>query len=469
MPRKRRCSPPPTAHRLAAWLSLAGGITAVAPKQIRFLPSDDDLRSFHDFWQYRLYALQQARVAVLQRPNRFERALACMPYAYSYSGGGECCRLSFCPYCNAADAAAAYERIRRVVQSRRNAIGFVANRLSSSEKLSQLPHDLQAYFAGIDHPPAVDFPGADDSLGSIIKYTIWPHALKKGQVILRSRHLRAVSAEYARLVYDVFLKTRKAPLDQDKGWTWQNPFGFNSQEMAAHKSEDYAVRPAPVSLARAAAYLFQYPVELLTEDPQRVADVINAMTKLRMSTVRGVLRSALPLSPQRFPLQFVPTNPKGVGCVDWVLSQLPVADESLVASEFAHIFGVARADTFAALSPALALPVYWLGDVKVKIADLVRPTKSSELYQAVAKYRPAQPGDRHALVFTGIGQGPMVMSTWPPVLTDYRSACNDGAALDDVAMFVNVRAKGRHYTLETPKSFGHRCLWTARREKEQSS
>lgn len=172
-----------------------------------FLPLDDDVNAFREFWNYRLRLLRDAGVEVLQRRSRFERAVKCKPYAFSYAGYGECCRLSFCPYCNAADAAIAYERMQRV-QSRRKEIGFVANRITTCEDLSAIPRDLQAYFGDsrlwLSTPP----PRPNEPFGTIIKYAIWP-ARQEDKAVLRSRYLHAVAADYARLVYESFLKRRK--------------------------------------------------------------------------------------------------------------------------------------------------------------------------------------------------------------------------------------------------------------------
>ena len=344
----------------------------------------------------------------------------------------------------------------------------MANRITTCEDLSAIPRDLQAYFGDsrlwLSTPP----PRPNEPFGTIIKYAIWP-ARQEDKAVLRSRYLHAVAADYARLVYESFLKRRKRSPKNVEGSTPFNPYAQDQEELDAHNSEDFAVRYAPVSMARAAAHVFQYPDELLTEDPERVAKVINATMGCRLSTVRGVFRSALPLNPQQFPLHFVPTNPGGVGCVDWAISRLPVVDECLAAREFARIFGLTTAKSFDAISRALGLSFYWLGKISVTLADLARPKKQSDISQAIARHRPVTVSKRHALVYVALAGGLKVLSTWPPVPRETRSARNRDAIADSELMVSNVLANGTYYTLETPRSFAHRWFWISRSQQGQPS
>ena len=120
--------------------------------------------------------------------------------------------------------------------------------------------------------------------------------------------LDALTADYAKEVYDLFLF-----LMRNKPY---NRHDLPEREGRIFDINDKGVRCAPVSLARAAARLCQYPEKLLTAPPERVAQVVNALANVRMSIVRGVFRSSRPFDPQTFPLQFVPTNRDGAGLVN---------------------------------------------------------------------------------------------------------------------------------------------------------
>ena len=146
----------------------------------------------------------------------------------------------------------------------------------------------------------------------------------------------------------------------------------------------------PFSLAKAAARLYQDADELLIGDPERVAKLINKIDDTRLSTVRGVFRTATPINPKGLPLQFVRTNANGVGAAGWVMAHSPGADEATAAGEFARAIDLPGAATFAALSFALDLSLYWLGLVPITMQALACPSKKSELAMAVAKHRPAK-------------------------------------------------------------------------------
>ena len=150
--------PPPTAHRLAAWLSLARGLVLAPAKAIRFPPTDDDVQTLVDLWRQRVAELRDAGVGPLQNRRVYERALACRPHAFAYAGPGEVCRLPFCPFCHAADAAAAYERVRRAAEDGGKGVGFLLGQRTRRLALD----DLQA---GV--PPALA--PAAGALGSIRK------------------------------------------------------------------------------------------------------------------------------------------------------------------------------------------------------------------------------------------------------------------------------------------------------------
>jgi hypothetical protein len=100
----------------------------------------------------------------------------------------------------------------------------------------------------------------------------------------------------------------------------------------------------------------------------------------------------------------------------------------------------------AALSGAAGLPLYWLGRVEVDPRDLLRPSRRSALYRAVAAGRPKRPGERHALVLLCPGLGLLALSTWPPVLTDQPGTTS----------FLNVSCRGRRYGAEEVEVFGRR-------------
>src|SRR5262245_9117494 len=179
--------PPPTPHRLAAWLSLARGLALAPARAIRFPPTDDDVQTLIELWRQRVAELRDAGVGPLRNRQVYERALACRPHAFAYAGPGEVCRLLFCPFCHAADAAAAYERVRRaVVECRGKKIGFLLGQHTRRLALE----DLQA-----DVPPALA--PAAGALGSIRKDAAWPADEAPGGVIVATRVLSAVPAAEA--------------------------------------------------------------------------------------------------------------------------------------------------------------------------------------------------------------------------------------------------------------------------------
>jgi hypothetical protein len=83
---------------------------------------------------------------------------------------------------------------------------------------------------------------------------------------------------------------------------------------------------------------------------------------------------------------------------------------------------------------------------------LARPRKSSAIYEAVTRHRPPAPGDSHAMVCLTPGLGMMALSTLasPP---EERIRCGI-----DTAVALNVRVRGKRYTLETADSFARRLL-----------
>ena len=148
-----------------------------------------------------------------------------------------------------------------------------------------------------------------------------------------------------------------------------------------------------------------------------------------------------------------------MGLARWnILAHSDGVDEDFAAREVARAFGLPGADNFAALSLSLGMPLYWIGRVPITMNALARPSRKSELAQAVAKHRPRKMPDRHALVCVCPDQGAMVLSTWPSV-PDLRLSCNAKAACGYEALFLNVQINGRSYTIETPKSFRHQRAW----------
>ena len=142
--------PPPTAHRLAAWLSLARGLTQIPANRIRFPPTDDDVQTLIELWRQRVGELKNAGVRALQNRQVYEVALACAPHAFAYAGSGKVCRLAICPFCHAADAAAAYERVRRAIERGGKNIGFLLGQRSRWLRLD----DLQAGMPRLLDPAA---------------------------------------------------------------------------------------------------------------------------------------------------------------------------------------------------------------------------------------------------------------------------------------------------------------------------
>jgi hypothetical protein len=162
--------------------------------------------------------------------------------------------------------------------------------------------------------------------------------------------------------------------------------------------------------------------------------------------VRGVFRTALPIHPSRFPRQFVPTTPVGVGVADKVAALLPNADEAVAVREFASALGVAPAASFASLSRTVGMSLYWLGRFEVEMRDLVRPSRTCALYQAVAQKRPKRPGACHALVFLWPGLGLFVLST----------GLEGSLWIHNTTVIGNVPLRMRRYLGETVESYRKR-------------
>ena len=190
MARKRRRTPPVTAHRLAAWLSLAQGLNHSKAHEIRFPPSEDDVGSFVHFWRARLRVLREAGVRALGRPTNFNVAAACKPFAFSYAGHGQSCRRWFCPFCNAAAAAETYERLRRVVDRYGKSIGFVMNRETTREGLSDLPSAIRSFL--VRSKSGRNY-GQTDPSASIIKCIVWPHEYRDETAVVQPWTLRRAS------------------------------------------------------------------------------------------------------------------------------------------------------------------------------------------------------------------------------------------------------------------------------------
>jgi hypothetical protein len=426
--------PPPTAHRLAAWLSLARGLALAPAKAIWFPPNDDDVQTLVEFWRRRVAELRDAGVGPLRNRPVYARALACRPHAFAYAGRGEVCRLPFCPFCHAADAAAAYERVRRAAEERGKGVGFLLGQYTRRLTLEDLRAEV---------PPALA--PADGALGSIRKDAVWPAEETSDKVVTAERVLSAVPPAAAEAVFQVRKKLSKARATHGHGVTFAEA-GLDAHEVTIACAGHYAVRRAPLSLARAVGHLCQYPAALLTAPADAAAAVLDRMAGRRTSSVRGVFRTALPVHPRLFPLQFVPAQPGGTGVAARVASLLPHADEAFAARECARALGVPPAVSFAALSGAAGLPLYWLGRVEVSVGDLARPSRRSALYRAVAAGRPKRPGERHALVLLCPGVGLLALSTWPPVLPDQH----------DTTGIVNISCRGRRYGAEEVEVFGRR-------------
>src|SRR5262245_18848043 len=175
--------PPPTARRRAAWLSLARGPAPAPGGAIRFPPTDDDVQTLSELWRRRVAELRDAGVGPLQNRQVYARALACRPHAFAYAGPGEVCRLPFCPFCHAADAAAAYERVRRAAEDRGKGVGFLLGQRTRRLALDDLRADV---------PPALA--PADGALGSIRKEAVWPAEGAPGRVVMAERVISAVPA-----------------------------------------------------------------------------------------------------------------------------------------------------------------------------------------------------------------------------------------------------------------------------------
>ena len=198
-------------------------------------------------------------------------------------------------------------------------------------------------------------------------------------------------------------------------------------------------------MACAVGHLYEYPAELLRLPAPDAAEVLNAVAGRRSSSVRGVFRTALPIHPRRFPLQFVPTQPNGIGVADKVAALLPHADEAVAAREFARALGVAPVASFAALSEAVGMPLYWLGRFKVEVRDLVHPHAAPPCTRLFPK-APKRPGARHALVLLYPDIGLFVLSTWPPVRPDQHNTTS----------IYNVSCRGRLYGGEEVENFARR-------------
>lgn len=463
--RLRRRSPPPTAHRLAAWLSVARDVGATY-----FPPAEDDVDALQRVWSWRLAELRAAGVRALRDAGAFARAADCKPYAFAYAGPGERCRLSFCPFCNAADAAAAFERVRRVVRRHGKEVGFLVNQVTGGVDVDSLAHGPEAAFDRCRESRGEDLrwpllpPG--EAKGTLLKYTAWPTQRWNGapMAALAARALFVVPRAQARLVYEAHRKLkaiRKAYPGQRFFWDQLRELGLGPEAEDALCSGNYEVRPARVSLANAVAHVFQFPAALLTAPAEAAAEVINRTAGHHMSKVRGAFRSPLPINPRLFPLEFVPTDPVRAGFAGLAWSLTPEPPEGPLARELARLLGQPAADTFAALSARLGFPMYWLGRVDVTGRDLLgrTQTKKSALYQAVAKHRPPRPGRCHALVAVHPEVGPIVFSSWTTdpwakqwvLFREHKEEIG----------YHDVRIRGRAYVLELADSFAERLRFAA--------
>ncbi len=347
----------------------------------------------------------------------------------------------------------------------------------------------------------------DSSLGSIARYAVWPHATIDGKAVLAARILAAVPRRQADQLLAARRRLRQAndeiraaratpeePVEQDlapalpsvEGMDLPEPstedlliqqmeekeslraararpghlptpvagsyesMGLDRSVIGLINSGSYRVRPTPVSMARAVGHVFHYPADLLTADPDAAAAVLGRLAGRRRSSVRGVFRTSLSVNPRYYPLQFVPTNPKGAGVAVRILSRQPDAEEGPLARDFAGMLGIEPVDTFEQAARAVGMPLYWLGRIDYTIAELVRPKKRSALYQAGAGRRPKRPGLRHALVYLHAGLGLMVLSTWPPVNWDAWPASDQSVVVS------GGRLRGRAYTLQEAGHFARR-------------
>ena len=162
----------------------------------------------HKLWRQRVGELQCAGVLSLQNRQVYERALACAPHAFAYAGPGKVCRLLFCPFCHAADAAVAYERVRRAIERDGKDIGFLLG-----QRTRRLALDvLQAGTPRLLDPP-------DGARGLILKDMVWPAEDMTGKVILAERVLSAVPASVAKAA----LSRPKKVWEAAKKWGGHGP------------------------------------------------------------------------------------------------------------------------------------------------------------------------------------------------------------------------------------------------------
>jgi hypothetical protein len=441
----------------------------VAAKTIRFPPGEDDVYALQVFWRHRLDQLRDTGLEALQSQRAFEHAAACKPYAFAYAGKGKMCRRPFCPFCTAADSAAAFERAHRVVQRHGGDIGFVVNQVTARVPVEDLPDDPIGllYETGsimIDPTRFEDL--LKRALGSLARYSFWPHDKMPEKAVLAARCLAAVPRERADRVYAARRKYREAvrraqqperELARELGVPYAprqlspRKLGLDRQNLQTLDSGDYGVRSSSLSLARAVAHVYKYPAALLTAPAEEVVAILNRLARQRLSAVRGLFRTSLPLNPRGFKGPFVPTRPDGAGIASFVAALLPEADEGLAAREFARALQLPAAGTFVEASRALGFPVHWLGRVDLPIAALVRPSKKSELYRAVAEHCPRRPGEDHALVCLVPGVGLMVLSTIKVAPTD----------LGEEVGVLGVQVRRQRYTLLTADSYA-RSLERAR-------
>jgi hypothetical protein len=98
-----------------------------------------------------------------------------------------------------------------------------------------------------------------------------------------------------------------------------------------------------------------------------------------------------------------------------------------------------------------------MGTVNITSEDLFRPSKDSELVQAVKKNRPRSPGERHGLVCLSPGNGLWVFSTWPPVVLPASFPIEESALPPSgLPLLANVSLRGIRYAAQPIETFAHR-------------
>ena len=412
------------------------------------------------YWRDCLDRLRDAGSKALRNHRTYELAITCKPYAFAYAGEGESCRLWFCPFCHAAEAAAAYERAWRVVGRLGPDVGFVVGQDLARVDLDDLPPDpsellgaafrLRAGSRGAAAPAR--------SRGVLIRLSAFPHEYRPGVVVVTGRTLVAVDAARAKATYEpkrqVQEAVRAARAAGRYGVITFAELGLVWEDIARLYSGRYAVRPSAYSLARAVAHVCQYPVDLLDAPP--AAAVIDRLAGVRLSTTRGVFRDPIPVHPSRYSPRCVPTRPQGAGVADALLAQLPSPTEAMAARVFARELGLPPAASFAQAARSLGQPVYWLGLVEgglIRQFAAWRGKTQTWLWRAATVCR-VRASEQHLLVCLNPGAGLIVFSTRRPDLMISRDGQRVVECLPGGAWFaVGVAVRGVRYTAVSLEGF----------------